>query len=70
MGVQDGEAAGRTVAHVHVHILPRKQGDAGGEASGGSIFRQLQGHEEDRVARSIEDMAQEAAIYREMMKNQ
>lgn len=25
--VQDGPAAGQTVAHVHIHILPRRKGD-------------------------------------------
>jgi bis(5'-adenosyl)-triphosphatase len=25
--IQDGPAAGQTVAHVHIHILPRKAGD-------------------------------------------
>ncbi|KAI3480947.1 hypothetical protein L1887_56900 [Cichorium endivia] len=27
VSVQDGEAAGQTVPHLHVHVLPRKQGD-------------------------------------------
>ncbi|KAG2431368.1 hypothetical protein HYH02_013357 [Chlamydomonas schloesseri] len=27
MAVQDGPAAGQTVPHVHIHILPRKAGD-------------------------------------------
>lgn len=27
MAIQDGPAAGQTVAHVHVHILPRRSGD-------------------------------------------
>lgn len=27
VGVNDGEAAGRTVHHVHVHLLPRYAGD-------------------------------------------
>ncbi|KAJ1030189.1 hypothetical protein NDA16_001100 [Ustilago loliicola] len=27
VSVQDGEAAGQTVPHLHVHILPRKKGD-------------------------------------------
>jgi bis(5'-adenosyl)-triphosphatase len=29
LSVQDGEAAGQTVPHVHVHIVPRKPGDLG-----------------------------------------
>ena len=27
IGVNDGAAAGQTVAHVHVHVIPRRQGD-------------------------------------------
>jgi bis(5'-adenosyl)-triphosphatase len=27
LAIQDGPAAGQTVAHVHVHVLPRKAGD-------------------------------------------
>jgi len=27
IGVNDGEAAGQTVAHAHVHIIPRYEGD-------------------------------------------
>ena len=31
VAVQDGEAAGQSVPHVHVHIIPRTKGDAGGD---------------------------------------
>ena len=27
IGVNDGEAAGQSVAHVHVHLIPRRRGD-------------------------------------------
>ena len=27
IGVNDGEAAGQTVAHAHVHLIPRRHGD-------------------------------------------
>jgi len=27
IGINDGQAAGRTVAHVHVHLIPRYRGD-------------------------------------------
>lgn len=30
VGVNDGEAAGQEVPHVHVHIIPRFAGDGGG----------------------------------------
>ena len=28
IGINDGEAAGQTVPHLHVHLIPRFQGDA------------------------------------------
>ena len=28
IGVNDGRAAGQTVAHAHIHIIPRRAGDA------------------------------------------
>ena len=34
IGINDGAAAGQTVAHVHAHIMPRREGDTG-EARGG-----------------------------------
>jgi histidine triad (HIT) family protein len=30
IGMNQGEAAGQAIPHLHVHILPRKQGDGGG----------------------------------------
>jgi ATP adenylyltransferase len=27
IGVNVGDAAGQTVSHVHVHLIPRRQGD-------------------------------------------
>ena len=34
IGVNDGEAAGQTIAHVHLHVIPRRVGDTA-EAKGG-----------------------------------
>lgn len=28
IGVNDGEAAGQTVMHAHVHVIPRRKGDS------------------------------------------
>jgi diadenosine tetraphosphate (Ap4A) HIT family hydrolase len=27
IGVNNGDAAGQTIAHAHVHLIPRRQGD-------------------------------------------
>lgn len=42
ISVQDGEAAGQTVNHVHVHILPRKTGDF---APNDKVYDELDKHE-------------------------
>ena len=34
IGVNNGEAAGRTIHHVHIHIIPRFKGDANNAAGG------------------------------------
>ena len=33
-GVNDGEAAGQTVFHCHVHLIPRRRGDVGDPTGG------------------------------------
>jgi diadenosine tetraphosphate (Ap4A) HIT family hydrolase len=35
IGVNDGEAAGQTVEHAHVHIIPRRKGDVPDPRGGG-----------------------------------
>ena len=50
IGVNIGAAAGQTVPHVHVHIVPRRSGDGGGSVH--SIFR-------PRPSRPIADVARE-----------
>ncbi|VDK79219.1 unnamed protein product [Litomosoides sigmodontis] len=45
--VQDGPEAGQTVSHVHVHILPRKKDDFGGDAN--NIYRELA--EDDKITK-------------------
>jgi len=34
IGVNDGAAAGQTVAHAHVHVIPRRAGDVGDPRGG------------------------------------
>jgi len=43
--VQDGPAAGQTVPHVHVHILPRKFTDFGGKND--NVYPAIDGSEHD-----------------------
>lgn len=44
VAVQDGEAAGQSVPHVHCHVIPRRKGDAGGEDK---VHEWLEGEEGD-----------------------
>jgi bis(5'-adenosyl)-triphosphatase len=78
VAVQDGRAAGQTVPHVHVHILPRTEGDV---VRNDDIYDQLQEwaprpsltnqqarlevpNDDNRRDRTREEMATEAALYR------
>jgi bis(5'-adenosyl)-triphosphatase len=47
VAVQDGEAAGQSVPHVHCHIIPRTRGDPGGDDK---VHEWLEG-EEGNIAR-------------------
>lgn len=44
VAVQDGEAAGQSVPHVHCHVIPRHSGDSGG---GDKVHEWLEGEEGD-----------------------
>ncbi|KAL3068574.1 hypothetical protein niasHT_030865 [Heterodera trifolii] len=63
--VQDGPHAGQTVEHVHVHVVPRKASDFGGDTD--RFYTELQGHENERTARSAIEMATEAKTYRQWL---
>jgi len=58
MAIQDGASAGQSVDHVHIHIIPRKKGDF---ARNDEIYERLD-MDANRVKRSQEEMAEEAAI--------
>ena len=74
--VQDGAAAGQTVPHVHIHLLPRRLGDF---ASNDDVYDEIDNSEREgtqqrlskdldreRVARTPEEMALEAETLRQV----
>lgn len=78
VAVQDGEAAGQSVKHVHCHVIPRVSGDPGG---GDKVHEWLEGEEgdvgrhqrewardEERMPRGKEEMEAEAKWLREEME--
>jgi diadenosine tetraphosphate (Ap4A) HIT family hydrolase len=80
--VQDGSAAGQTVPHFHIHVLPRRPGDfernddvyAAIESSERQLTRldptlPTAEKEVERVSRSAEDMAAEAHVLRQAMRS-
>ena len=65
LSLQDGREAGQTVEHVHVHVLPRKDGDF---AENDDVYTALATHDRtDGGWRSEEAMAEEAAAIRKTL---
>jgi bis(5'-adenosyl)-triphosphatase len=65
ISIQDGEQAGQTIKHVHVHVIPRRKGDF---IVNDDIYDHLEhwGKLEDakRVPRTPQQMDEEAAMLR------
>jgi diadenosine tetraphosphate (Ap4A) HIT family hydrolase len=62
----DGKAAGQSVEHVHLHILPRRVGDF---KWNDEVYFQIE-KEKGRVFRSVEEMNAEAAMLRSAVEEQ
>jgi len=55
--IQDGIDAGQSVFHVHVHLLPRKPTDFGGNID--KIYRELQRHDKQEFKKEYKRLSQE-----------
>lgn len=74
--IQDGSAAGQTVPHVHIHILPRRNGDfkvndlVYEELNKADLSRTIPvDAKENRKPRSSHEMAEEANTLRNLFED-
>lgn len=66
IGIQNGKEAGQTVSHVHVHVLPRKEGDF---QNNDDVYKEMadkkNGFDNDiRKPRTMDEMEKEALMLR------
>jgi len=66
ISIQNGSLAGQSIPHVHVHILPRREGDF---AENDDVYKDLQNHDKiDSGWRTDEEMEAESLMFREAWK--
>lgn len=67
--IQDGVDAGQSVFHVHVHLLPRKPTDFGGNID--KIYRELQRHDKQEFKKEYKKLSENemAAIATQLREN-
>ena len=66
LAIQDGVDAGQSVRHVHIHLMPRTPGDFD---NNDDIYGEIERVDSRRSeVRSEADMANEAQIYRQLVK--